>query len=393
MSYSKHNTLLLSGSIFKGPLSLNLRITFVLGIGILPNLFNETQRLLDPLLLCIAPAWSFYLIHLLFPVLRNPRKSEWHSALCLSYEMRKQLAKKFITFKLTEGAILQSLGLLLFSLIYLIKIQKIRYDISLQIAILSFVSIFLMVPLFTVLLRFADNLVLKKDSSRGFTTLYLPIRNMVFWNSNRTRSTAIALSFFYPRLYRPLIRRHWLYLIRSESIILFIISFVGLTFGIFNAMIIAEQNILASAITLVYCPLILFFFFTRTISESNSYLFNCEYYNATARQLYISNLMISTFWILPYVGCFLYGLISSQGKLNNTLIASSGLLAFVNIVFFIAYRWSFRNWSSFTKCLLIVTVFVCFIAISGSINESFLAGILIPLITLLIYLYLGLKRF
>ncbi len=391
MTYSKQNTLLLIRSVFKGPLPLNLRVTFVLGIGILPNLFSESQRLLDPLLLCIAPAWSFYLIHLLFLVMRNPRKSEWHSTLCLSYDLRKQLAKKFIVYKLTEGAILQTLGLLLFSVIFLIKIHQLRYDISLQIAIISFVSIFLLVPLFAILLRFADNLVSKKDSSGGFALLS-PIRNIVFWNPNRTRSIAAALSFFFPQHYRPLIRRHWLYLIRSESIVLIIISFAGLTFGAFNAFIIAEQNILASVITLVYCPLIIFFLFTRTISESNSYLFYCDYYNVTARQLYIANLMLSAFWILPYIVFFLYGLISSQIKLNYSLVVFSGLLSFINIVLFISYRWTFRNWSTFSKCLLIVTVFVCFIAISGSISGSFLTGILIPLITSSMYLYLGLKR-
>ncbi len=242
-NFLKQNENVLIRSIFSSPLSLRLRITFVLGIGILPNLFDESQRLLDPLLLCIAPAWSFYLMHLLFPVLRNPRKSEWHSTLCLNFDLCKQLAKKFIVYKLIEGAVLQTLGLLLFSLIFLIKIHQIKYDISLQIVTISFVSMFLMVPFFALLLHFSDNLILKRDSSRVFT-FHLPFRNIVSWRQNLICLSAAALSFFFPRHYRPLIRRQWLYLIRLESIVLILISFAGLTFGIFNALIIAKQNIL-----------------------------------------------------------------------------------------------------------------------------------------------------
>lgn len=382
------NEKLLIRSIFTSPLSLRLRIAFVLGIGILPNLFDESQRLLDPLLLCISPAWSFYLIRVLFPVLHNPRKSEWHSTLCLNYNLRKRLAKKFIVYKLIEGSVIQTLGLLLFSTIFLAKIHNIIYDISLQIATISFISMFLMILFFALLFHFFDNFILKKDCSRLFK-FHLPFYNVVSWHQNMIRLSAVALSFFFFRQYRPLIRRQLLYLIRSESIFLILISFSGLTFCFFNALIIAKQNILVSAITNVYYPLIVSFLFTRTISKSNFYLFNCEYYDVTSRTLYISNIQFSIFQILPYLICFLYGLFSSPIKSNYTLVAFSGILAFINVIFFISYRWSFRNWSTFTKCLLIITIFVCFIGISGSINGSFFEGIIIPLIIILIHLYLG----
>jgi hypothetical protein len=388
---SDKNQKLLMQSLFCRPLPVSLRIILVVSIGVLPNLFSEGERLLDPFLLMITPAWSFYILKLLLPVLRYPRKSEWHSILCLDFRLRKQLSKTFIVQKLKECTALQSIGLFLFIIIFMVKTQIHKFDVSLQIAGLAFISIFLMFFFFSIFLSFADYLPQQKDVSHKFASQF-SFRGLVIWRTNCFHIISIMFTFFFPFPYRPIIRRNILYLLRSEFLILLLINVAGFFLGVYTSVVISKINFFASTIMLVYIPLLLFFFFTGEISKSHIYLSNYPYCEIAKRTFFIAHLLLLLFWSSPFILCFVYSLTIHQHATNWCIIFFSGIVSFSIVIAFNSYRWTLNYWSTPSKCWFVITIFVCFIAINGGIVGSAIEGVVVPFITLFVLLFFS-KQF
>jgi hypothetical protein len=383
---SDKNQKLLIQSLFCRPLPLRLWIILAVSIGALPNLFGEGERLLDPLLLMITPAWSFYILRLLLPILRYPRDSEWHSTLCLDFRLRKQLSKTFAVQKLKEGAALQGFGLFLFIIIFISKTQIHKFDVSLQIASLAFVSIFLMVIFFSIFLSFADHLPQQMDASHKFASQF-SIKGLVILRASCIHILSTMFTFFFPFPYRPIIRRNILYLLRSDFLIILLINLVGFFLGAYASVVISKINFFANTIMLVYIPLLLFFFFTRDISASQTYLSNYPYCEIAKRTVFIAHILLLLFWSSPFILCFVYSLRIHQPATNWGFIFISVIVSFLIVIAFYSYRWTLSYWSTPSKCWFVITIFVCFITINGGIDGSAIEGVVVPFLMLFVLLF------
>lgn len=378
-SVKKETISLLIKSLLQERLSLKTSACIVIFVGVFPNLFSESQRPFDPFLPFLVPAWVFSMIGTLWHFVRTPNKSDWEAALGLSYALRKKIVKHYLIMKTAEGVVVILLGVILFSAVRILRMEVLKIDISLSIALLT---AFLTpgIILCSIIIYTSLDLLPKKNDK----TIRMYSNGLSAFNATlRTGFSCISrcASAPFPRKYKALVRRLVLYILRKNLLE----SFLALCFGIFICGITAALNNTSSYLVtftvLMYMPLLNLYILTPCMSEASGKIRACDYYAVDTSRCLVANVGITLLVIVPYLLLLIVTAIRfTDSSLLLFLVKGMILYSLHGIIF--SNRWITGRWTSWNVTAVISHVFITYV-----ISVLDLSTINIALIIFLYILY------